>query len=84
MLGPGFATRQFFAVCDVLVQSIDRATPDMKVVKFALFPSSFCEDVGRAKASVDAWHAVEKMHSMSHSHGPKRGVRHIRPMNGST
>ena len=84
MLGLGFPMRQFFAICDVLVQNVVWATPDMKVVKFALFQLSFHEDVSRAKASVNAWHVVEKMHSVSHSHGPKRGVRHIRPMNGST
>ena len=66
--------RQLFAISDVFVQNIDGTTPHMKVVKFALFPLSFSEDVSGANAGVKAGHVVEKMNSMSHSHGPKRRI----------
>ena len=54
----------------------------MKIVEFALFPMSFGEDVSGTDPILDAWHVIEKVNSMAHSHGPKRRIRHIRPMDG--
>ena len=54
----------------------------MKIVEFALFPTSFGEDVSGTDPILDAWHAIEKVNGMAHSHGPKRRIGHIRPMDG--
>ena len=83
MFGQGFPARQLFAISNVFVQNIDRTTPHMEIMEFALFPLSASEEIGRANASFGAWHVIEEIHSMLHSHQPKGRIRHIRPMNGS-
>ena len=80
--GLGFPVRQFFAICNVFIQNVDRTAPHMKIMKFLLFPSSASEEICRANSSFSAWHVIEEMHSVSHSHRPKRGIGHIRQMNG--
>jgi hypothetical protein len=73
-------SRELESVCDLLVQGVKRATPDMEVVELGMRPTLLGEQVVGGQSWVFPWHVVVEEHSVIHSHWPELGIGNVGPV----